>query len=172
MHHRDRPITAAQRAGDQIDTVVSAELPSVPVRHKYSATAKGEAEFERAKEECERLTARLVTSMLHRDCANDRKAPCRQEDQTKCAQCYPKEFQEHTVWNEQQIYPRYRRRKEADGGRVLHHKSSGGHIRIVDNRWVVPHNPFLVLKYDCHINTEVRNTALAKHVAIGQSVPS
>lgn len=27
--------------------------------------------------------------------------------------------------------------------------------RVVDNGWVVPHNRFLTLKYDCHINVEV-----------------
>ena len=28
-----------------------------------------------------------------------------------------------------------------------------GHI--LDNRWVVPYNPYLVTKFDCHINVEI-----------------
>lgn len=28
---------------------------------------------------------------------------------------------------------------------------------IVDNKWVVPYNPWLLLKYDCNINVEVCN---------------
>ena len=28
-----------------------------------------------------------------------------------------------------------------------------GHI--LDNRWVVPYNPYLVAKFDCHINVEI-----------------
>ena len=30
--------------------------------------------------------------------------------------------------------------------------------KIADNRFVVPHNPYLLLKVRCHINIEVFNT--------------
>ena len=31
----------------------------------------------------------------------------------------------------------------------------------IDNRWVVPHNPYLVREYDCHINLEICETVKA-----------
>lgn len=34
-----------------------------------------------------------------------------------------------------------------------------GHI--LDNRWVVPYNPYLVAKFDCHINVEICPTIKA-----------
>ena len=32
---------------------------------------------------------------------------------------------------------------------------SRNNSRIVDNRWVVPYNEFLAMKYECHINVQV-----------------
>ena len=34
-------------------------------------------------------------------------------------------------------------------------KSALTRARVVDNSWVIPHNRFFTLKYDCHINVEV-----------------
>jgi hypothetical protein len=44
-------------------------------------------------------------------------------------------------------YPRYRRRMNGVTAKVGCHD--------VDNAWVVPYNPYLLLKYNCHINVEV-----------------
>ena len=49
-----------------------------------------------------------------------------------------------------EIYPEYRRRPPEAGAPPITHKG-----RVVDNRWVVPYNPYLLLKYDAHINVEV-----------------
>ncbi|KAG6717555.1 hypothetical protein I3842_04G106600 [Carya illinoinensis] len=34
-------------------------------------------------------------------------------------------------------------------------------MQILDNCWVVPHNPYLIVKYDCHINVEICSTIKA-----------
>ena len=68
-----------------------------------------------------------------------------------CTKKYPKEFLKETIVDGDKSYATYRRRSPLDGGRVMKHPSSGVEI---DNRWVVPYNPFLSLRYNCHINVE------------------
>ena len=61
-------------------------------------------------------------------------------------QGYPKQFSETTIDNVNG-YPSYHRR---DDGRtiVIGQKE-------VDNRWIVPFNPWLSRKFDAHINVEI-----------------
>ncbi|XP_021742949.1 uncharacterized protein LOC110709046 [Chenopodium quinoa] len=47
-------------------------------------------------------------------------------------------------------YPVYRRR--GDRAAVPLHENSSTYV---DNSWVVPYNPWLLLKFDCHINVEI-----------------
>lgn len=76
-----------------------------------------------------------------------------------CSKRYPKDFREVTQENENG-FPIYRRRE----GTILRLKKSGGiagpdepadRVHEIDNRWVVPYNPALSKKYDCHINVEI-----------------
>lgn len=63
----------------------------------------------------------------------------------KCKKHFLKPFQPHTrIDNEG--YPQYCR---PDDGRS--YDISG---RSVDNRWIVPYNPYLSAKFNCHINVE------------------
>jgi hypothetical protein len=57
-------------------------------------------------------------------------------------------------------YPVYRRRSPADGGRTFE-LIKGNKKYTVDNSWVVPYNPVLLLRNDSHINTEDVATVLA-----------
>ncbi|XP_074319779.1 uncharacterized protein LOC141656686 [Silene latifolia] len=55
--------------------------------------------------------------------------------------------------NGRNSYPIYRRRK--NGINVVVRTAT------LDNGWIVPYNPFLLAKYDCHLNVEVCSTIKA-----------
>ncbi|XP_053152157.1 uncharacterized protein LOC128344988 [Hemicordylus capensis] len=108
-----------------IDSIVSAEIPDI--------------------EKTPRLHAIITKHMIHGPCGNhNRHSPCMSNE--KCTKEFPKEYQEQTVSN-RNGYPKYRRRNTGES------KMQKG--KPIDNRWVVPYNPFLALKYNCHINVEV-----------------
>ncbi|KAL8558676.1 hypothetical protein ACOMHN_037769 [Nucella lapillus] len=73
-------------------------------------------------------------------------------DQTtkKCTKTFPKAFHATTDQGEDS-YPKYRRRSEEVGGHVGKLKDSV----IITNQWVVPYNPYLLHKFNCHINVEI-----------------
>ena len=64
----------------------------------------------------------------------------------KCSNDYPKPFSDVTMENVNG-YPLYKRRD--DGLRVIARGAE------VDNRWIVPYNPYLTLKYNAHVNVEI-----------------
>src|SRR5882762_160621 len=64
-----------------------------------------------------------------------------------CSKRYPKEFLENTIFGEDG-YPQYAR---PNNGRVFVNRAGYTYT----NRDVVPYNPYLSAKYDCHINVEV-----------------
>uniref|UniRef100_A0AC35GIV3 Helitron helicase-like domain-containing protein n=1 Tax=Panagrolaimus sp. PS1159 TaxID=55785 RepID=A0AC35GIV3_9BILA len=87
-------------------------------------------------------TAEVITlHMIHGPCGP------RCEKDGKCSIHFPHEFQEETTLDEDG-YPSYAR---PDNG-ITVTKTSGF---VVDNRYVVPHCPNLLLLLNCHINVEV-----------------
>ncbi|KAK8935753.1 hypothetical protein KSP39_PZI013236 [Platanthera zijinensis] len=113
---------------DDYDKIVRAELPHVEHEPElYSA---------------------VVRHMIHGPCAPvNSHAPCMKYG--VCKKDYPKNFAGSTLQGVDS-YPLYRR---PNNGRsfILHRAEDF----TIDNRWVVPYNPWLLLKYDCHINVEV-----------------
>ena len=63
-----------------------------------------------------------------------------------CTKGFPKDFVEKTDPNVNG-YPLYRRRHTGEMFTVGKHQ--------VDNSWIVPYCPYLLLKFNCHINVEV-----------------
>jgi hypothetical protein len=86
----------------------------------------------------------IGTSMVHGPCgAAYPHARCMVDG--KCSKGYPKQFSETTIVGNES-YPSYRRR---NNGRIFVKNGF-----TYDNRWVVPHNPDLLMLFKSHLNVE------------------
>lgn len=126
---------------EQMEQAICAELPD----KSWDPTGK--------------LTTLVTGLLIHGPCGDYHpKAPCMfqksGEQAPGCQKRFPKVFVEETVIPEDKCsYPIYRRR---DDGRTFNVKKPGcpGELIALDNRWVVPYNPYLLQKYEAHINVE------------------
>ena len=111
---------------DALDALIWAEIPD---KKKYP-----------------RLYNIIKRSMIHGPCGpHHPTAACLKDG--KCSKHYPKPFAETSILNPNG-YSTYRRREDGNSFKT----SSGFKIT---NQWVVPYNPYLTLKYNCHINLEI-----------------
>jgi hypothetical protein len=109
---------------DDFDKYISAEMPG---QSKYP--------------DLHRL---VCTHMMHGPCgALNQKCPCMIDG--GCRFSYPRQFSDHTQQGKD-AYPIYRRRDNGQQVFMRHH--------WLDNRWVVPYNPVLLMRYNCHINVK------------------
>ncbi|XP_071913922.1 uncharacterized protein [Coffea arabica] len=117
---------------EEYDKIVCAEIPN--------------------KEKNEHLYNLVIKHMLHGPCGSlDPTNVCMRKNGT-CKNNFPKNFCEETIQT-LNAYPEYRRR---DDGVQIKIKST-----LLDNRWVVPYNPYLLAKFDCHLNVEICSTIKA-----------
>jgi len=123
------------RTPDDYDAIVSAEIPDRQQQPGAFDT--------------------ISSCMMHGPCGDAYpQAPCMSDG--VCSKRYPRAFNEETT-DDRDGYPTYRRR---NNGRTVAVRK-GGHVFELDNRWVVPHNPYLAKKYNCHINVEVCSSITA-----------
>ena len=119
----------AQLSEEQIDDLVSAEIP----------TQEGE------------LRQKVLRHMIHNDCEANRGCMCCQRT-GRCRWRFPRALNARTVWADDGLYPNYRRRGRAG---MVTMPDGRNNTRQVNDRWVSTYNPYLLSKYDCHINVEV-----------------
>lgn len=132
MHQRSKVWTS-----DDVDKIVSAELPPDPSSFPVGSERRRQAT------ELEQL---VLLNHRHGPCGVEKpNAPCmfdKNGNQTIfCQKGFPKEFQTETEWNDNEYYPKYRRRSPENGGRSLVTPTG-----IVDNRWIVPYSPYLLAR--------------------------
>ena len=112
---------------DHYDKMVCAEIPN-PIKYP-------------------KMHEMVVKHMMHGPCGNiNTTSPCMQGAPKQCRWRYPRQFNEKTTQGDDS-HPLYRRRN--NGIKVNVRQST------LDNRWVVPYNPKLLMMYNCHINVEV-----------------
>ena len=93
------------------------------------------------------LYAIVTKFMMHGPCGvSNPNSPCMEDG--KCTKKFPKDFTEQTM--ECDGYPQYRQRD--DGKCVMKNGVP------LDNRYIVPYNPYLSKKYSTHINVEICST--------------
>ena len=112
---------------DDYDRIVRAEIPY--------------------KEEEPELYNIVLKHMIHGPCeALNPNSPCLKNG--SCKKAFSKQFSE-VIMQGNDCYPAYMRCNDGRYG------SLDRNIEVeIDNRWVVPYNPWLLLKYDCYINVE------------------
>ncbi len=129
---------------DDIDQLVSTELSAIKNAELYETVTK---------------------CLLHGPCG-PRYPNARCMVDGMCKKRYPREYSEATTQGEDG-YAVYWRRND---GRTFQKNPSGF---VFDNRWVVPHNPYLTRKFNAHINVEVSASIISvkylfKYVYKGQ----
>ncbi|KAK9749545.1 hypothetical protein RND81_02G133500 [Saponaria officinalis] len=97
------------------------------------------------------LHAAVLKYMMHGPCGRNFPTNPYMRDR-KCKNHYPREFSQFTS-NGRNSYPIYHRLNDG--------KTANVRGAQLDNRWVVPYNPFMLAKYDCHLNVEVCSTVKA-----------
>ncbi|PIA49665.1 hypothetical protein AQUCO_01300438v1 [Aquilegia coerulea] len=119
------------RTADQVDKFVSAEFPD-PIKHPV-------------------LFQTIKKCMVHGPCGNrNMESSCMVN--RVCKSHYPRENVTNTRIDVDG-YPIYRRRKTGKRYKVRGH--------LVDNRDVIPYNPHLSERFDCHINVEICASVMA-----------
>ena len=131
----DRIVTPAL-----VDSVVSAEFPPNP----------DDTQDPGVREQRQKLQDIVLNSMVHGPCGEGNpNSPCMENG--RCTKKFPKEYVKKTIVDPESCYATYQRRSPGDGGRQIEHPKTG---RIIDSSWIVPYNPYLSLRYSCHINVE------------------
>ena len=116
---------------EDINKVISAEIPAITNKELHNA---------------------VIKHMIHGPCGYENPdCPCMENG--KCTKNYPKELRDSTSLSKNS-YHHYRRREPNSAPGPVITKIKHGEYMTVDNQWVVPYNPYLLLRYDAHINVE------------------
>lgn len=110
------------------------------------------------------LRAKVLKFVVHKPCGtHDPNAPCMQTDRAgnikRCNKFYPQPFRTSAGVNENTGRAEYRRTNNDDHPTIRQKVDGVWQDVPIGNEWIVPYNPYLLLKYDCHICVDVVTAA-------------
>lgn len=120
-----------------VDNIISAENVPEPDPSDQSEAAKQATELRKH-----------VGTFQHHDCSD---SYCLRDD-GKCEKRFPRDYSNETTLSEN--FTQYRRRAAEFGGVDFETDPKRGVSKIITNQYVVPYNPFLLLKYGNHHDIE------------------
>ena len=130
---------------DAVDSIILAELPPDP-----NTLPPG-----KKREQAKRLEDIVLTNMIHGPCGEaNPNSSCMKDGRCSVGGGFPKKFSNCTILTEEGMRPIYKRRSPEQGGRVITIMRGSQNFKV-DNSWVVPYNPYLLLRYNAHINVEL-----------------
>ena len=122
--------------------IILAENDKINNPDEYDALVRAEIPCKQFEPD---LHNAVMKHMIHHPCGRSNpNAACMKNNE--CKKGFPKHFAPVTLQGNDS-YPIYRRRDTGIQTQTTD--------QTIDNRWVVPYNPYLLLKYDCHINVEI-----------------
>ncbi|XP_060195086.1 uncharacterized protein LOC132624302 [Lycium barbarum] len=92
------------------------------------------------------LYGRVLKHMMHGSCGDLNPMNSCIKKKGYCKFSYPNQFADQTLKGKD-VYPIYKRRNT---GKMVKIRE-----KLLDNSWVVPYKPFLLGKFNCHMNVEV-----------------
>ena len=127
-----------------VDDIISAQLPPDPEQFPPNSMERYQAA---------RLQDIVLKNMVHGPCGQfNKSSPCMQDG--KCSKGYPKPFNDKTVIKSGISYPEYERLAPAHGGRSIVVNLNSKEF-VIDNTWIVPYSPFILLRFNGHANIEL-----------------
>ena len=104
-----------------------------------------------------KLREKVIKYMVHQKCGQfNPNAPCmttdKQSSHKYCSKHYPQPFRDAFTTNSKTGRAEYRRMDNGDTATIRRKDGDNESVETdIDNRYIVPYNPYLLMKYDCHI---------------------
>ena len=110
-----------------------------------------------------RLREKVLKFMVHRPCGghnvNSACVETNRQGNKKCTKCYSRPFRTTATIIGRTDRAKYKRTDNGDNPKICQNVEGVFTDVEIGNQWIVPYNPYLLLKYDCYTCVDVVTVA-------------